>query len=210
LAIFRRMNCRIQDRDFDFRKRSCDLDHPNELKNLTRQTTEFVIGGGDSDGRFRVMRLPQIGLLTNAISKNVLAIRFRITHTLMIMDAPLLSPTSINRQAQMNNELQEWSKVFSGEVSGLVKPGFNKVDPATTTGIAQSSFMASLEGNAKKIEEGKSSLAKMVATKNKKLEEFLARQRIAERIVKRYEDEENERRRQEWESPEEEEEEDSE
>jgi hypothetical protein len=133
----------------------------------------------------------------------------RRVHTFLIMDAPLLSPSSINRQAQMSGELQEWSKVFGGEVAGLVKPGFSKVDPATTTGLAQSSFMASLEGDAKKIEKGKSSLAKMVATKNKKLEEFLARQRIAERIVKRYEEEENERQRQQWELLEEEEEEDS-
>jgi hypothetical protein len=120
------------------------------------------------------------------------------------MDAPLLSPSSINRQMQMNGELQEWSKVFSGEVAGMAKPGFGKVDPATTTGLAQSSFMSSLEGSAKKIEEGKGSLAKMVAAKNKKLEEFLARQRIAERIVKRYEDEEEKRRQQQWEFLEEE------
>jgi hypothetical protein len=100
---------------------------------------------------------------------------------------------------QMNDELQGWSKVFRGEVAGLAKPGFNRVDPATTTGLAQSSFMSSLEGSAKKIEEGKSSLAKMVAIKNKKLEECLARQRIAERIVKRRKDEGKERhRRQQW------------
>jgi hypothetical protein len=122
------------------------------------------------------------------------------------MDAPLLSPSSINRQTQMSGELQEWSKAFGSEVAGLAKPGFSKVDPATTTGLAQSSFMSSLEGNAKKIEEGKGSLAKMVAAKNKKLEEFLARQRIAERIVKHYEEEEEKRRRQQWELLEEEEE----
>ncbi|MDR1456561.1 MAG: hypothetical protein LBI34_00645 [Puniceicoccales bacterium] len=122
------------------------------------------------------------------------------------MDAPLLSSDSISRQTQMNGELQEWSKVFGGEVAGLIKPGFSKVDPATTAGLAQSSFMASLEGDARKIEEGKSSLAKMVASKNKKLEEFLARQRIAERIVKRYEEEEDRHRRGQWELPEEEDE----
>lgn len=121
------------------------------------------------------------------------------------MDAPLLSPSSINRQTQMNGELQEWSKVFSGEVAGLAKPGFSKVDPASTTGLAQSSFLASLEGDAKKIEDGKGSLAKMVAVKNKKLGEFLARQRIAERIVKRYEEDEERRRRRQWELEEEEE-----
>jgi hypothetical protein len=122
------------------------------------------------------------------------------------MDAPLLSPDSINRQAQMSGELQEWSKIFGGEVAGLVKPGFNKVDPATTAGLSKSSFMASLEENTKKIEEGKTTLAKIVTRKNKKLEEFLAKQRIAERIVKRYEEEEERRRQRMWETIDDEEE----